>query len=118
MRTVVPIARWRPNHKAVSPKAMNITPDKKSLLRNRFNEASPTPARYPDFGAQEPGPSHPNKHDSAVQPKCQVSHPRDQAERGGAGAEFDQTAPQHAAVRTPTSVPPAARQRAQAARRL
>src|SRR5437879_5456428 len=42
MRTEVPSARWRPNHNATSPKAMNITPDKKSLLRNRLNDASPT----------------------------------------------------------------------------
>src|ERR1051326_8816521 len=75
MRTDVPIARWRPNHNAVSPKAMNITPDKKSLLRNRLNDASPTPTcSLSDFGLQTA--SRPTqllgKHDFAAAQKHQL----------------------------------------------
>ncbi len=58
MRTVVPTAKLRPNHNAVRPKAMNITPDKKSLLRNRFNDASPTLLVIYRYWGQNPMTAH------------------------------------------------------------
>src|SRR5713226_714607 len=74
MRTDVPSARWRPNHNAVRPKAMNITPDKKSLLRNRLNDASPTRTLcLSDFGFETPNRPQPlDKHDSHAAQKHQV----------------------------------------------
>jgi hypothetical protein len=40
MRTGVPNASFWPKYSAIIPKAMNISPDSKSLLRNRINDAS------------------------------------------------------------------------------
>src|SRR6266446_295155 len=74
MRTGVPNAKWPPKYMAVSPKAMNITPDKKSLLRNRLNDASPTqnPSSV-GYWARTPGPAQwLAKHESAALPKRQV----------------------------------------------
>ena len=71
MRTVVPICRLRPKYRAISPKAMNITPDKKSLLSNRLNDASPNASDTlsVDFGPEPAGPTQPlDKHDSALRP--------------------------------------------------
>src|SRR6185437_7786472 len=67
MRTAVPGARLRPNHKAARPKAMNSTPDKKSLLSNRFNDASPyTLILLRNFGPN--GPTSPAPQITTVQP--------------------------------------------------
>ena len=41
MRTGVPSASFWPKYSAAMPKTMNISPDSKSLLRNRINDASP-----------------------------------------------------------------------------
>src|SRR5258708_4269516 len=73
MGTDVPSAKWRPNHNAVSPKAMNITPDKKSLLRNRLNDASPTRTLVSQILGSNPEPTQPlDKHDSHAAQKRQV----------------------------------------------
>ena len=57
MRTGVPSASFWPKYSAIMPKAMNISPDSKSLLRNRFNDASPVRAVFDVIVGPNPRPA-------------------------------------------------------------
>src|SRR5215204_3482424 len=71
MRTGVPSASFWPKYSAVIPKAMNISPDSKSLLRNRINDASPALlSKKRRVVGPNPRPAQAlNNHNSALLPK-------------------------------------------------
>ena len=81
--------RFRPKYSAISPKAMNISPDKKSLLRNRLNDASPdADSLSVDFGPETARPTQTlDKHDFAASPKPQLHSRISNADGDGAQAK-------------------------------
>src|ERR1700730_9431209 len=113
MRTGVPSARWLPKYKAVSPKMMNITPDRKSLIRNRFNDASQYAQSSMSYWVRTPGPAQElDKHNSAALPKRQfrsATTGERRSQRGKARTVGVTPSP----ARELTNAPQRARQRAQ-----